>query len=100
MHAIKLNRTQFGYLSMVAVFLFFISPAAFAQGGLGQVNTFLETVVSLLKGAGVLIVTVAIMWTGYKMIFKGAAFSEVAMIFVGGLLIGGASFIASYLVPA
>lgn len=100
MHALKLNRAQFGYLAIAAALMFFVSPAVMAQGGLDGVNTFLDTVVSMLQGAGVLIVTVAIMWCGYKMIFKGASFSEVAMIFVGGLLIGGASFIASYLVPA
>lgn len=76
-----------------------VSEPAFAQG-LSSVNTFLDTVVTLLKGAGVAIVTISIMWCGYKMLFKGAAFSEVAMIFVGGLLIGGAATIASYLIPA
>ena len=79
--------------------LFLVAAPAFAQG-LDSVNSFLDTVVGLLKGAGVLIVTVAIMWCGYKMIFKGASFSEVAMIFVGGLLIGGAATIAGYLIPA
>jgi len=77
-----------------------LTEPAFAQGGLSSVNTFLDNVVSILRGAGVLIVTVAIMWCGYKMIFKGASFSEVAMIFVGGLLIGGAATISSYLIPA
>jgi len=72
---------------------------ALAQGGLSSVNTFMQTVVDLLKGAGILIVTIAIMWCGYKMLFKGASFSEVAMIFVGGLLIGGAATIAGYLIP-
>ncbi len=78
--------------------LLFAEPA-FAQG-LSSVNTFMTTVINLLRGAGVLIVTIAIMWCGYKMLFKGASFSEVAMIFVGGLLIGGAATIASYLIPA
>jgi len=71
---------------------------AFAQGGLSSVNTFMQTVVDILRGAGVLIVTIAIMWCGYKMIFKGASFSEVAMIFVGSLLIGGAATIASFVI--
>jgi len=77
-----------------------LTEPAFAQGGLSSVNTFMQTVVDLLKGAGILIVTIAIMWCGYKMIFKGASFSEVAMIFVGGLLIGGAATIAGYMIPA
>lgn len=100
MHALKLNRTKLGYLAMFATMMLATMPAFAQSGGLAEVNDFLETVVDLLQGAGVLIVTVAIMWCGYKMIFKGASFSEVAVIFVGGLLIGGASYIASFLVPA
>ncbi len=93
------TQAQVRALATFALFsLFLVAAPAFAQG-LGSVNTFLNTVVSLLKGAGVLIVTVAIMWCGYKMIFKGASFSEVALIFVGGLLIGAAATIAGYLVP-
>lgn len=96
----NLSFAQFAFMAVVGTFLFagFADPAM-AQG-LGSVNTFMQTVVNLLKGAGVLIVTIAIMWCGYKMLFKGASFSEVAMIFVGGLLIGGAATIAGYLIPA
>ena len=90
------NRPAFTFMALAALMLF-AGPAA--AEGLESVNTFLDEVVTLLKGAGVLIVTVAIMWCGYKMIFKGASFSEVALIFVGGLLIGGAATIAGYLVP-
>ena len=89
---------SFAVFMTMAMLVFFAGPAA--AEGLESVNTFLDTVVTMLKGAGVLIVTVAIMWCGYKMIFKGASFSEVAMIFVGGLLIGGAATIAGYLIPA
>lgn len=89
---------SFTVFMTMALLAFFAGPAA--AEGLDSVNTFLDTVVDLLTGAGVLIVTVAIMWCGYKMIFKGASFSEVAMIFVGGLLIGGAATIAGYLIPA
>lgn len=90
----KRNRTTAVYATL-AMLMLLAGPAA-AQG-LESVNTFLDTVVDLLTGAGIAIVTVAIMWCGYKMLFKGASFSEVSMIFVGGLFIGGASTIAGYL---
>lgn len=95
----KIDVQRFGFLAMLVLVgtLCFAEPA-YAQG-LSTVNTFMTTVVNLLRGAGVLIVTIAIMWVGYKMLFKGASFSEVATIFVGALLIGGAATIASYLVP-
>ncbi len=93
----KQNQQVFATFALFALCM--VAMPAMAQG-LGSVNTFMSTVITLLKGAGVLIVTIAIMWCGYKMIFKGASFSEVAMIFVGGLLIGGAATIAAYLVPA
>ncbi|QBM30640.1 TrbC/VirB2 family protein [Hydrogenophaga pseudoflava] len=74
---------------------FLVSPeAAFAQA---QVNTVLSRVVTMLTGAGVLILTVAIIWVGYKMIFAGARFSDVAHILIGGILIGGAATFASWL---
>ena len=98
MLSILARHRSFVVFMTMATLAFFAGPAA--AEGLESVNTFLDTVVNLLKGAGVLIVTVAVMWCGYKMIFKGASFSEVAMIFVGGLLIGGAATIAGYLIPA
>ncbi len=91
----KQNQQLFATFALFALCM--VAMPAMAQG-LGSVNTFLDTVVSLLKGAGVVIVTIAIMWCGYKMIFKGASFSEVALIFVGGLLIGASATIAGYLV--
>jgi type IV secretion system protein VirB2 len=51
----------------------------------------------MLTGAGVLVLTVAIIWVGYKMIFAGARFSDVAHILIGGILIGGAATFASWL---
>lgn len=102
MHALNKYRTPLVQMSFfaLAVVLMGVLPVDAFAGGLDGVNTFLDQVAAILKGAGVIIVTIALMWCGYKMLFKGASFSDVATIFIGGLLIGGASFIASYLVPA
>jgi len=44
------------------------------------------------------VVTIAIIWAGFKMIFQGARLSEVANILIGGSLIGGAAAMATFIV--
>ena len=73
-----------------------LSPLAYA--GLAAGTTMLTTIVTWLNGFAILITTVAIMWTGYKVMFKHAQFTDVAAILIGGLLIGGAAAIAAILV--
>lgn len=70
---------------------------AFAAGGLDKINTFIDNVKSVLTGVSLAVVTIAIMWAGYKFLFKHADFGEVGKILGGGLAIGGASQLASYL---
>lgn len=84
-------------LFMVALLgLLMVSPV-FAQGGLDKVNTFAENIVSILQGLSVVVVTGAIMWAGYKFLFAHAQMAEILKILAGGLLIGGASALASYI---
>jgi len=73
-----------------------LAPEAYA--GLAAGTTMLTTIVTWLNGFAILITTVAIMWTGYKVMFKHAQFTDVAAILIGGLLIGGAAAIAAILV--
>lgn len=47
-----------------------------------------------LTGIGVAVITIAIMIAGYKILFQGQTFREVAPILIGGILIGSASSIA------
>jgi type IV secretion system protein VirB2/type IV secretion system protein PtlA len=68
-----------------------------AAGGLDKVNTFVENVLVVLRGASIGIVTIAIMWAGYKFLFKHADIAECGKILAGGLLIGGAAELAGYL---
>lgn len=70
---------------------------ALAQGGLEKVNTFVDSVLLVLRGISIGVVTIAIMWAGYKYLFKQADISEVGKILMGGLLIGGAAELAGYL---
>lgn len=73
-----------------------LSPLAYA--GLAAGTNMLTTIVTWLNGFAILVTTVAIMWTGYKVMFKHAQFTDVAAILIGGLLIGGAAAIAAILV--
>ncbi len=66
---------------------------------LDKADTFIKTINAYLRGAGALIMTLSIMWSGYKIMFQGKTFQEVAPIFIGGLLIGVAAALAGILLP-
>ena len=70
-----------------------ISSPAFAQfeaatGVLNKVKAWLLVV-------GVVIVTLALMFVGFRMMFGAATFKDVAPVFWGGILVGGGAAIAS-----
>ena len=95
MTAVRSSRLGFAALAaMVGVALLAMPELALAQA---QVNTTLQRVVDLLTGAGILVVTIAIIWVGYKMVYAGARFTDVAHILIGAILIGGAATIAGWL---
>jgi type IV secretion system protein VirB2/type IV secretion system protein PtlA len=82
---------------MIAFLCLFVVEPAFAQGGLDKVNTFAQNIQSILTGVSITVVTIAIMWAGYKFLFAHAQLGEIIKIVAGGLLIGGASALAGYL---
>lgn len=63
-----------------------------------QLNQTLENVAKLLQGAGVAVVTVAIVWAGYKMVFQHSRWSDVSTVVLGAIFIGAAGSIATWLV--
>ncbi len=69
---------------------------AFAEG-LDKVNTTMENVLTMLHGVSLTVVTIAIIWSGYKMAFQHARVMDIAPILGGGLLVGGAAEIAAYM---
>ena len=90
-------------LTIIKLSLFFLITAlcltepAYADGGLVKVNDFMDTITSILRGASIATVTLAIMWAGYKFLFTQANPMEVGKIVIAGMLIGGAAEIARYL---
>ena len=73
-----------------AVLLATASQMALAQG-FDKINTTVTNVNTIL-------VTIAIIWAGFKMIFQGARLADVANVLIGGTLVGGAAAFASYIV--
>ncbi|HET9239208.1 MAG TPA: TrbC/VirB2 family protein [Oligoflexus sp.] len=91
------NAMILSLLTFVACLTLMMASPVFAQGGLQKVNTFVQNVLLVLRGISISVVTIAIMWAGYKFLFKHAEITEVGKILGGGLLIGGAAELAAYL---
>jgi type IV secretion system protein VirB2 len=66
--------------------------------GFDKVNTTATNVQAVLVVIAVTVVTIAIMWAGFKMIFQSARLADVANVLIGGTLIGGAGAFAAYIV--
>ena len=61
---------------------------------LGNSSTLMQKVINELTVIGGLVVTIAIMFCGFRMVFQAAQWKDIAPIFWGGVLIGGAASIA------
>jgi type IV secretion system protein VirB2 len=84
--------------SLTILFFSIFSNAAFAAGGIQKVNTFMDIIAATLSAIAVVTVTIAIMWSGYKLLFKGDPVMECGKILGGGLFIGCSAQIAAVLV--
>lgn len=66
-----------------------------ADGGLGETACgFVKTIVGVLNAVSIVVVTVAIIFSGYQIAFAHKRISDVAPVFIGALLIGAATQIA------
>lgn len=71
------------------------SPAlAGVSAGLAKAKTILDEANTGLMALGVVVVTIAILFVGFRMIFRNAQWADLAPVFWGGLLVGGAATIA------
>lgn len=76
-----------------------LSPMlVFGSGGIDKVNTFLQNLSTALYAIGAILLTIAFMWGGSKIMFQGQTLREVAPIFIGGILFGSASALAGYFI--
>jgi len=97
---VSLTSSRLRLLVLLAALLLGLIDPALAQssGGLDRVNTFVDNILSVLRGISVSVATIAIIWAGYKFLFRHADISEIIYILGGGLLIGAAAEIARYMV--
>jgi type IV secretion system protein VirB2 len=84
-------------LASTALLLASVSQGALTQG-FEKINTTATNVNLILVAVSVTLVTIAIIWAGFKMIFQSARLADVANILIGGTLIGGAAVIAAFIV--
>ena len=94
---LSLSMKILGFMAVFVVLSLLLAQPALAQGGLDKVNTFVDNILTVLRGISIGVVTIAIMWAGYKFLFKQADMAECGKILAGGLLIGGAAELAGYL---
>lgn len=83
-------------LLIAALALASVSAPAFAQ--ISKVDTVMTNIQNVLSGVAVVAFTIALIWAGFKMAFQHAKWSEISNIVIGGILVGGASGIASWLI--
>ncbi len=89
-----------GKLMMVAMLALLILPSiAFGQdtssAAITTTCSFANNIRAVLNAVSIVVVTVAIIFCGYQIAFAHKRISEVAPIFIGAILIGAASQIAS-----
>ena len=82
---------------LVCVLFVLLPQWALAQG-FDKINTTVTNVNAILVTISIAVVTIAIIWAGFKMIFQGARLADVANVLIGGTLIGGATAFSTYIV--
>jgi type IV secretion system protein VirB2 len=73
-------------------------PQLVIAQGFDKINTTVTNVQAILVTISIAVVTIAIIWAGFKMIFQGARLADVANVLLGGTIIGGAAAFAGYIV--
>jgi type IV secretion system protein VirB2 len=88
-------QTRIARCGAVTGFGLTVAAPAFAQ--VTQLTSGLNWIKTTISGIGVVVIVIAIMWTGIQMMFMHAKWSQVAHIFFGGILVGGAAAIGAQL---
>jgi type IV secretion system protein VirB2 len=93
-HGSKKQKAMQTFIVAFMMSLGFITPA-FAQ--LQKAQSTMNNVQVFLAGLSVTVVTIAIMFAGFKMIFQHSKWSEISNIVMGSMFIGGASGFAAWM---
>lgn len=73
------------------------APLAGWAQGLSKVNSVMQNVLGVLQSVAALVLAIAIITVGYRMVFHQARWAEVSHIVIGAVLIGSATSIATWL---
>jgi type IV secretion system protein VirB2 len=85
----------FGMAVIAALTIPAVAFAAADDGGLGTTACgFLTNITGVLNAVSIVVVTIAVIFSGYQIAFAHKRISEVAPVMIGGILIGAASQIA------
>lgn len=71
---------------------------ALAASGTQALNNTLQTILGILQGCSLVVVTIAIGWAGYKILFTPAGIQQVWGPVLGACLIASAPWLAELLV--
>ncbi|MBQ1872804.1 MAG: TrbC/VirB2 family protein [Succinivibrionaceae bacterium] len=72
---------------------------AAAQGGLdANPHDKLQKILDIIQDCGVVVLTIAVCWAGYKIMFQGQTLREVAPPLLGAILFAGAGYLANLLI--
>ncbi|MBT9595712.1 MAG: TrbC/VirB2 family protein [Vitreoscilla sp.] len=97
LHRLHHRSRQVTHQVAPALLLGAIPRLACAQG-FEQINTTVLNIQAILVLISIAVVTIAIIWAGFKMIFQSARLADVANVLIGGTLVGGAAAFASFIV--
>ncbi|ARR51779.1 hypothetical protein CAY62_20400 (plasmid) [Photobacterium damselae subsp. damselae] len=86
------------FMCFFAVFMVAVPDVAFASGGAeAKVIAFFSRIENILRTVSVAVITVALMWAGYKVGFTDAGIRDVSKPVMAAFIIGGAAEFARFL---
>ena len=94
----RLRAGMGGALPLVLACITQVALAQAGGGGFDKINTNVNNVQAILVTISVAVVTISILWAGFKMVFQGARLADVSNVLIGGTCVGGAAAFASYIV--
>jgi type IV secretion system protein VirB2 len=80
--------------------LYFFSNVTIAQQLGSAIQGKMSMVQTTMTTVGAIAVTISLVYVGLKMVFQAAEWKDVAPVFWGGVLIGGAGIIGGFLTRA
>lgn len=84
-------------LTHLSILLFAIDPAL-AASGTQSINTLFTQILTVLQGVSVVVVTCALVWAGYRVMYTEASIRQVAGPVMGAILVAAAPWLADLLV--